>query len=79
MCLACTKFLAHLVNQQVAHELLALQLLTLLLERPTDDSVEVAVDFVKECGALLTEISPRGMCVCVCVCAFPVLFCEVQC
>ena len=32
--------MAHLVNQQVAHELLALQLLTLLLEKPTDDSVE---------------------------------------
>lgn len=27
VCLACTKFLAHLVNQQVAHELVALQLL----------------------------------------------------
>ncbi len=61
VCLACTKFLAHLCNQQIAHELLALQLLTLLLEKPTDDSVEVAVDFVKEAGALLSEISPRGM------------------
>jgi pre-mRNA-splicing factor CWC22 len=29
------------VNQQVAHEIVALQLLTLLLENPTDDSVEV--------------------------------------
>ena len=27
-----------------------LQLLTLLLEKPTDDSVEVAVNFTKECG-----------------------------
>jgi hypothetical protein len=37
----------------------ALQLLTLLLERPTDDSVEVAVDFVKECGSILTEVAIR--------------------
>eukprot|EP00457_Paulinella_chromatophora_P002310 gb/GEZN01002314.1/.p1 GENE.gb/GEZN01002314.1/~~gb/GEZN01002314.1/.p1 ORF type:complete len:747 (+),score=137.04 gb/GEZN01002314.1/:74-2314(+) len=59
--LACTKFMAHLVNQQMAHELLSLQLLTLLLETPTDDSVEVAVDFVKECGQILTDISPKGI------------------
>lgn len=41
--LAATKFIAHLVNQQVAHEIVALELLTVLLERPTDDSVEVWV------------------------------------
>lgn len=35
---------------QVAHELLALQLLTVLLEEPTDDSVEIAVNFTKEIG-----------------------------
>ena len=40
-CVASTRFIAHLVNQQVAHELVALQMLTLLLESPTDDSVEV--------------------------------------
>ena len=39
--LATTKFIAHLVNQQVAHEIVALELLTVLLEDPTDDSVEV--------------------------------------
>jgi pre-mRNA-splicing factor CWC22 len=60
-CLACTKFLAHLVNQQVAHELVALQLVTLLLDKPTEDSVEVAIGFVKDVGALLTEVSPRGV------------------
>lgn len=37
------------------------QLLTLLLEQPTDDSVEVAVGFVKECGQMLTELTPSGM------------------
>ncbi|KAH0646498.1 hypothetical protein KY284_034382 [Solanum tuberosum] len=44
------KFIAHLVNQQIVHELIALELLTVLLEKPTDDSVEVAVGFVTECG-----------------------------
>ena len=58
---ALAKFIAHLVNHQVAHELLALQLLTILLEDPTDDSVEVAVNFVKEVGQLLEELSPRGL------------------
>ena len=46
---------------QVLHELLALEILTLLLEDPTSDSVEVAVGFLKECGMKLTEISPAGV------------------
>ena len=33
VCLATSTFLAHLVNQRVIHEIVALQLLTLLLER----------------------------------------------
>ncbi|CAI5936611.1 unnamed protein product [Closterium sp. NIES-65] len=53
---AACRFLAHLCNQQVAHEIVALELLTLLLETPTDDSVEVAVSFVKECGAVLHDL-----------------------
>ncbi|MEQ2201541.1 pre-mRNA-splicing factor cwc22 [Xenoophorus captivus] len=44
-----------------AHEVLCLEMLTLLLERPTDDSVEVAISFLKECGLKLTEVSPRGI------------------
>ncbi|KAL7136429.1 hypothetical protein ABFS83_10G030200 [Erythranthe nasuta] len=59
--LAAVKFIAHLVNQNVVHELISLELLTLLLEKPTDDSVEVAVGFVTECGALLLEVCPRGL------------------
>uniref|UniRef100_K3Z0T2 MI domain-containing protein n=1 Tax=Setaria italica TaxID=4555 RepID=K3Z0T2_SETIT len=51
--LAETKFIAHLVNQAVAHELLALQLVTMFLQNPTEGSVEVAVGFVRECGAML--------------------------
>ncbi|CAN0444881.1 unnamed protein product, partial [Discosporangium mesarthrocarpum] len=51
---------------QVAHELLALQLLTVMLEEPTDDSVEIAVNFTKEIGQarefyILQELSPQGL------------------
>eukprot|EP00795_Rhopilema_esculentum_P013655 gene13655-4555_t len=61
VCLNSAKFIAHLVNQQVAHELLSLEVLTLLLQKPTDDSVEVAVGFLKEVGQKLSEVSPRGL------------------
>jgi len=59
--LAAVKFIAHLVNQQVAEEIIALELVTILLGDPTDDSVEVAVGFVTECGAMLQDVSPRGL------------------
>ncbi|KAJ2835550.1 pre-mRNA-splicing factor cwc22 [Coemansia erecta] len=52
-------FLAHLSNQRVAHEVLAFQIVSLLLETPTDDSVEVAVAFTREVGAFLGSIAPR--------------------
>ncbi|XP_071686999.1 uncharacterized protein [Rutidosis leptorrhynchoides] len=58
---AAVKFIAHLVNQQVVYELIALELLTTLLENPTDDSVEVAVGFVTECGSILQDLSPKGL------------------
>jgi len=58
---ALARFLAHLVNQRVCHELIALQVAALLLERPTDDSIEVAIGFCKECGALLTEVCPSSL------------------
>eukprot|EP00761_Pharyngomonas_kirbyi_P005362 gb/GECH01005367.1/.p1 GENE.gb/GECH01005367.1/~~gb/GECH01005367.1/.p1 ORF type:complete len:854 (+),score=292.96 gb/GECH01005367.1/:1-2562(+) len=59
--IASAKFLAHLVNQLVVDEVLILEILTLLLEKPTDDSVEVAVSLVKECGASLSNLSPKGI------------------
>ena len=58
-CLASVMFIAHLVNQRVSHEIVSLQLLTLLLEQVTDDGVEIAVAFMKECGAFLAENSPK--------------------
>ena len=61
VCVAASRFLAHLINQQVVHELLALELLTVLLSTPTNDSVEVAIEFVKECGYTLHELTPQGL------------------
>nr|XP_026490461.1 pre-mRNA-splicing factor CWC22 homolog isoform X2 [Vanessa tameamea] len=61
ICISSATFIAHLVNQRVAHEILALELLTLLVETPTDDSVEVAIAFLKECGQKLTEVSSKGV------------------
>ncbi|CAJ0750174.1 10917_t:CDS:2, partial [Entrophospora sp. SA101] len=59
-CLATTAFIAHLCNQLVADEIVALQILMLLLKHPTSDSVEVAVGFMREVGAHLTDITPRA-------------------
>lgn len=60
VCHSTTTFIAHLVNQGVAHEIIALQILVLLLERPTDDSIEIAVGFTREVGAYLAENSPKA-------------------
>lgn len=57
VCLSSTTFLAHLVNQQVVHEMLAAQILLLLLHKPTDDSVEIAVGLTREVGQHLEEMS----------------------
>ncbi|KAI1144452.1 MIF4G-domain-containing protein [Hypoxylon sp. FL0543] len=58
VCLSSTMFIAHLVNQQVVHEMLAAQMLILLLQKPTDDSVEIAVGLTKEVGQHLEEMNP---------------------
>ena len=47
-CLASIIFLAHLTNHFVVYEVLILQILFLLLEVPTDDSIELAVGLIKE-------------------------------
>lgn len=57
VCLSSTTFIAHLCNQQVAHEMLAAQILLLLLHKPTDDSVEIAVGLTREVGQHLEEMS----------------------
>lgn len=59
VCLSSTTFLAHLINQQVVHEMLAAQILLLLLNKPTDDSVEIAVGLMKEVGSHLEEFQAK--------------------
>jgi pre-mRNA-splicing factor CWC22 len=49
------------VNQSVADEIIAFQILVLLLERPTDDSIEIAVGFMREVGAFLAKISSKAI------------------
>mmetsp|Transcript_31157 Transcript_31157/g.74329 ORF Transcript_31157/g.74329 Transcript_31157/m.74329 type:complete len:641 (+) Transcript_31157:90-2012(+) len=57
---AAIRFMAHLVNQKIASELLALHVATLLLERVTEDSIEVCVSFLQEVGQALEELSKAG-------------------
>ncbi|CAH1391607.1 unnamed protein product [Nezara viridula] len=60
VCISSATFIAHLINQGVAHEILGLELVTLLVENPTDDSIEVAVAFLKEAGQKLSEVTSKG-------------------
>jgi len=57
---AAASFVAHLANQQVADPLLVLQLLALLLETPTGDSIDIAVAVARDAGALLADVAPRA-------------------
>jgi len=43
-----------------SYPIVPLQILALLLERPTDDSVEVAIAFIQEIGQRLQEETPQG-------------------
>ncbi|KAF2815877.1 MIF4G-domain-containing protein, partial [Mytilinidion resinicola] len=54
---ASSTFLAHLVNQQVLDTLVIAQVLLLLLAKPTDDSVEIAVGITREVGHFLEEMN----------------------
>ncbi|SCV69137.1 BQ2448_2157 [Microbotryum intermedium] len=57
---ATTMFIAHLVNHSVVWEALALEIFFTLLTDPTDDSVEIAVTFMREVGATLSDSSARA-------------------
>lgn len=59
MCLSTIRFIAHLSNQQVCGTVLPLEVILLLLDKPTDDSVEIAVEFMKEAGQILTDLQPK--------------------
>ena len=57
VCLSSATFIAHLVNQQVVGETLVAMILLLLLNKPTDDSVEIAVGLTREVGQFMEEMN----------------------
>jgi pre-mRNA-splicing factor CWC22 len=57
---AAVQFLAHLFNQKVVSEFLILQVAMLLLDKVTDDSIEVCCSFLQQCGQVLEEVSSQG-------------------
>ncbi|PRP84533.1 pre-mRNA-splicing factor CWC22 [Planoprotostelium fungivorum] len=59
-CTSSILFIGHLFNQQMVNVLLPLQIVALLLGSPTDDSVELSVAFLIECGAMLSQMHPKG-------------------
>lgn len=61
VCMASIKMIAHLVNQQVLQEFVALEVLSLFLENPTEDSIEMGADFMIECGQVLSDLTPEGV------------------
>lgn len=60
VCMATTKMIAHLINQRVLNDYVALQMLIVMLGTPTTDSVEIACDFMTEVGQVLAELTPAG-------------------
>ena len=60
VCIATVTFIAHLVNQGVAPDLVSLEIVEWLLTDSTDDSVEIAVGFMRDVGAFLLENAPKA-------------------
>mmetsp|Transcript_1508 Transcript_1508/g.3500 ORF Transcript_1508/g.3500 Transcript_1508/m.3500 type:complete len:982 (-) Transcript_1508:365-3310(-) len=65
-CQAVCVYIVHLFHQGVVHELIVLQLLSVLLDgaRPTDDSVEIAVHVLQIAGQALLDCSSAGVRAC---------------
>eukprot|EP01083_Nonionella_stella_P063719 165587_1 len=55
------KFIAHLINYQVLHELCGLQIIQLLLTSPTNDSIEIVKELVLNCGQTLSKLAKDAM------------------
>lgn len=56
-CISSAIFIVHLINQRVCSEILILQILQLLLENPTNDSIEICVEIMNQVGKYLQENS----------------------
>ncbi|KJP88686.1 hypothetical protein AK88_01567 [Plasmodium fragile] len=61
VCLNSVKFIAHMINQRVIHEIVGLQLCSLLLQNITNDSVQVCTFFLAEVGQLYMNICRKGI------------------
>lgn len=60
LCFATGKFVACLCKQQVVGELLVLEFLMICLVDPSDGSVELAVETLRECAGALSERAPKA-------------------
>ena len=54
-CIASTKMIAHLINYRIVDSLLAFEILLLLIENMSNDSLELACSFLIECGEFLSN------------------------
>ncbi|SCP03665.1 pre-mRNA-splicing factor CWC22, putative [Plasmodium malariae] len=61
LCFNSVKFIAHMINQRMLHEIVGLQLCSLLLQNITNDSVQVCTYFLAEVGQLFMNICRRGL------------------
>lgn len=61
VCIAAAKMIAHLINQKVLGEYAGLQIIMILLMNVSQDSVEIACDFMTEVGQVLSEVSPASV------------------
>lgn len=56
-CYSMMSLISYSFCYQVVHEILILQLIHLLMERPTNDSVDLVISLLRQCGKSLVEVS----------------------
>ncbi|CRH02810.1 cell cycle control protein, putative [Plasmodium relictum] len=61
LCFNTVKFIAHMINQRILHEIVGLQLCSLLLQNITNDSVQVCTYFLVDVGQLYMNICRKGL------------------
>ncbi|CAF4380256.1 unnamed protein product, partial [Rotaria magnacalcarata] len=52
------RFIAHLINQNVFLSIFVIEMVARLLKNPTDDSVVLAIELMKECEQKLSQVYP---------------------
>lgn len=53
------EMIAHLINQQVISDVIGFEILLILLENSTSDSIELCVSFLKSSGEALEKLNPN--------------------